>query len=632
MQSPNDFKTRFNLKDPNASADLQALLQSRIQEKGQHLDWALLCESLGFASLAAREFQLECRDNPQSPHAKYKISLLHREKGEVDKALSMLEQLLENHPWKVEWVKTAVEIFLDEGSNARATELIQKAQSIGLPISELQKSASPDSPAQDSTDEVLPDLSPADSDCARFHSLFSGRENIHARQWAAKDGEAGYSPIEEPLTPAVIRNHLLGSITVGVYPIRMDGTCTFFALDLDITKAAIEKASGKVDASKVLRAAIRSTVLLLAEKFFALGITPLLEDSGYKGRHLWFFLDQPETAETLHKLGQLLLAWLLPLLPDGLNLEFFPKQASLKGKGLGNLIKLPLGIHRRTGRRAFLLNASGDVLQNPFGFLRTVRKLDRPAIIQLFDFLKSIPVVSPVPISVSDSSTSIVASDQIPLTASPPPSKALVPDWNENDFVLEPRISHLLDRCPVLQSLKDKVDSQRSLSHEEQLVLIHTLGHLDAGPLAVNFLLKKCVDVGPEKLMGDKLKGSPTACANIRKRIPHITRLVQCNCTFELTPERYPTPALHLLSLPVIQNPSFADSDLPALTSRYFDSLANLEKLNHELSLLTNALIQKLLPLPLAKLQLPNGTISVLTNNGVLQLVFTPKNIIDSTP
>jgi hypothetical protein len=132
--------------------------------------------------------------------------------------------------------------------------------------------------------------------------------------------------------------------------------------------------------------------------------------------------------------------------------------------------------------------------------------------------------------------------------------------------------------------------------------------------------------------MGDKLKGSPTACANIRKRIPHITRTVQCNCNFELTPDTYPTPALHLLSLPVIQDPSFADSDLPALTSRYFDSLANLEKLNHELSLLTNALIQKLLPLPLAKLQLPNGTISVLTNNGVLQLVFTPKNIIDSTP
>ena len=623
MQSPNDFKNRLSLKDPDALADLQALLESRIHEKGQHLEWALLCESLGFASLAAREFQLECRDNPQNPLARYRMALLHREKGELDKALSMLEHLLENHPWQIEWVKTSVEIFYDEGSDSRAAALIEKAAIIGLPVADFQKSTSSDSINQDSCNEIQPDLAPSDSDCARFHSLFSGRENIHARQWSAKDGESGYSPIEEPLTPSVIRNHLLGSITVGVYPIRMDGTCTFFALDLDITKAAIEKASGKVDASKSLRASIRSTVLLLADKFFALGITPLLEDSGYKGRHLWFFLEQPETAETLHKLGQLLLGWLTPLLPDGLNLEFFPKQGSLKGKGLGNLIKLPLGIHRRTGRRAFLLNSSGDILQNPFGFLRSVRKLDRPAIIGLFDFLKSTAISLPVsnPTTQDNKADSLQQS----LTASNAPVKPLIPDWTENDFVLEPKISHLFANCPVLQALKNKVDSQRSLTYEEQLVLIHTVGHMDAGPLAVNFLLKKCVDVMPNKLMGDKLKGSPTACANIRKRIPHITRTVPCNCNFELTPDTYPTPSLHLLSLPVIQDPSFADSDLPALSARYFDSLEKIEKLNHEISLLTNALTQKLLPLPLAKLQLPNGTIAVVTKNGVLQLVFTPR-------
>ena len=623
MLSPNDFKTRFDLKDPGAFTDLQILLESRIQHKGGHLDWALLCESLGFASLAAREFQLECRDNPHNTLARYRIALLLRDKGELDKALSMLEQLLENHPWEIEWVKTAVEMFVDEGSNSRASELIEKAKCLGFPLPEIQAAKRLDSTNQTTAEEVLPDLTPTDSDCARFHSLFSGRENIHARQWSAKDGEAGYSPIEEPLTPAVIRNHLLGSITVGVYPIRMDGTCTFFALDLDITKAAIEKATGKVDASKSLRSAIRSTVLLLSDKFFALGITPLLEDSGYKGRHLWFFLEQPETAETLHKLGQLLLSWLNPLLPDGLHLEFFPKQGALKGKGLGNLIKLPLGIHRRTGRRAFLLNSSGDILQNPFGFLRTVRKLDRPAIIALFDFLKSIPpstqTIEPESINPQDHSP------KIPLAASVAPTKPLIPDWTENDFVLEPRISHLFANCPVLLALKNKVDSQRSLTYEEQLVLIHTVGHIDAGPLAVNFLLRKCVDVMPNKLMGDKLKGSPTACGTIRKRIPHITRMVQCNCTFDLAPDTYPTPALHLLSLPVIQDPSYSDSDLPALTTRYFESLANLDKINHEISLLTNALIQKILPLPLAKLELPNGIIAVITNNGSLQLVFTPK-------
>ena len=57
-----------------------------------------------------------------------------------------------------------------------------------------------------------------------FEALFSGREGVYARQWARPSGEGGYTPVHEPLTPAVIRNHLLGTFTAGLYPIRLDGT------------------------------------------------------------------------------------------------------------------------------------------------------------------------------------------------------------------------------------------------------------------------------------------------------------------------------------------------------------------------------------------------------------------------
>ncbi len=622
--SPSDFKNRFLLNDPSALPELRAFLDARIQVKGGHIDWALLCEDLGLSSLASRELQLECRDNPDGPYAKYKMALLHREKGDVDKSLSILQQLFTSPIWLLDWVKTAVEIFIDEGSLLRASDLIDQAKVQGLPVSDLQKLISREKKNQDAEDPSLPDLSPLDSDCARFHSLFSGRENIFARQWAAKDGEAGYSPVEEPLTPAVIKNHLLGSITVGVYPIRIDGTCTFFALDLDISKATLEKAAGKPDIAKSLRGLIRSTVLTLASKFLDIGLVPLLEDSGYKGRHLWFFLDHPETAETLHKLGQLLLNWLNPLLPEGLHLEFFPKQASLKGKGLGNLIKIPLGIHRRTGRRALLLNLQGEVLKSPFVFLREVKKVSRASILQLFDFLKSLPVAFPKTNNPSIDTNNITPT--LPLAKVAP----LIPDWTENDFVLEPKINHLFASCPVLNSLKHKVDTQRTLSHDEQLVLIHTLGHLDAGPLAVNYLLKKCIDVGPEKLMGDKLKGSPSSCPTIRKRIPHITRFVACNCNFESTPERYPTPTLHLLSLPVIDPLMPKTDDLPALGVRYLESLNNFEKINKELSQIKSTLIHFIKRLPNPVLKIPTGTLSVLCINDTDDLVFTPDTALPS--
>ena len=75
------------------------------------------------------------------------------------------------------------------------------------------------------------------------------------------------------------------------------------------------------------------------------------------------------------------------------------------------------------------------------------------------------------------------------------------------------------------------------------------LGHLEGGPLAVNYLFSKCVDVGPEKFLKDRLKGNPTSCPTIRKKIPHVTRRLPCNCPFDYAPDRYPTPVLHLLTL-----------------------------------------------------------------------------------
>src|SRR5262249_9427389 len=128
---------------------------------------------------------------------------------------------------------------------------------------------------------------PADADLIRFQALFGGREDAHARQWARPGGETGYTPRREPLTPAVVRNHLLGSCTVGTYPLRLDGTCTFFALDLDISRGALERGAGDVALARRLRDGMRGEGLRLLAELRGLGLSPLFEDSGYKGRHFW---------------------------------------------------------------------------------------------------------------------------------------------------------------------------------------------------------------------------------------------------------------------------------------------------------------------------------------------------------
>jgi hypothetical protein len=99
--------------------------------------------------------------------------------------------------------------------------------------------------------------SPPEIKIALFRSLFKGREDVYAKRFENKTGGAGYSPVcrnewkdgicekrktscgrctqrsFEPVTDDVIRNHLMGSIVMGVYPLLLNETCHFLAIDFD---------------------------------------------------------------------------------------------------------------------------------------------------------------------------------------------------------------------------------------------------------------------------------------------------------------------------------------------------------------------------------------------------------------
>jgi len=80
--------------------------------------------------------------------------------------------------------------------------------------------------------------------------LFRGRDDVYARRWEAPDGRHGYSPVLRagirrvrrqpiepaqclPLTDEAIRGHLEGAGVLGVYPLQLDETTAFLAIDLD---------------------------------------------------------------------------------------------------------------------------------------------------------------------------------------------------------------------------------------------------------------------------------------------------------------------------------------------------------------------------------------------------------------
>src|SRR5207248_125775 len=143
---------------------------------------------------------------------------------------------------------------------------------------------------------------------------------------------------------------------------------------------------------------------------------------------------------------------------------------------------------------------------------------------------------------------------------------------------------------------------------EEQLVLTHSLGHVEGGPQAVNYLLSRCVDVGPEKFLKDRLKGNPVSCPSIRKKIGHVTRRVACNCVFDFAADRYPTPVLHLLTLEGPQTPApTPGADVETLARRYAVLVERRDEIQRECGEVQQALVLALRATPGRSIACPGG-------------------------
>lgn len=115
-----------------------------------------------------------------------------------------------------------------------------------------------------------------------FRSLFKGREDVYPKLWVSKNGDRkGYMPACAndgvytlcgkrktprvrcsdcnhqaylPLTDDVVKDHLQGKQTIGIYPLLPDDTCWFLAVDFD-------KCSGKNKPNGMLDVAMMQSLV-----------------------------------------------------------------------------------------------------------------------------------------------------------------------------------------------------------------------------------------------------------------------------------------------------------------------------------------------------------------------------------
>lgn len=569
-------------EENQARQQLEEWDTSLIHDCNFHLSLADLCEELGLSQRLVAELNFALRDDPEDSVCLRRLAQAHRDAGRLDRAYRCLKSLSERLQEPVQtWLEMS-ELLEEMERPEEARELISKALEKGPHPELLARQRNLQSQRQTQEEQALVGTnSPAL--LTRFLALFSGREGVYARQWAKDRQNTGYTPVRQPLTHRVAQNHLQGNHTLGVYPLRLDGTVNFVALDLDLPKSLVIRYQPGDPSWQAALARLHQYALQLQQAAGQRGLHTYLEDSGGKGRHLWCFLAQPLSARVARKLGQVWVDW-GGVRPAEVNLELYPKQVSLQPDQLGNLIKLPLGIHRGSGLRGQFLNLQGEPYEDQETFLMQVERNPKDAILPLI-------TNQPNPAWIQEAES--VSEPPPPARPEPPP-----PYLPEQDLEFQT----LLIRCATLRSLVDQAQSQNNLSHDQALVLQHTLGYLRQGVEATNFVLQHCAEIGSNYYLKSPLRGNPMSCARIRARIPGVTSRVNCNCEFPPLPS-YPTPVLHL------QGPA-PENSAPltlALAQDYLRARRHWQEATQQLLQVQQSLARALERQQLSQLELPQG-------------------------
>ncbi|MBA4320268.1 MAG: restriction endonuclease subunit R [Flavobacterium sp.] len=222
------------------------------------------------------------------------------------------------------------------------------------------------------------------TDCLLIYkSLFRGRSDVYARRWE-KNEKSGWSPAYSfdwnkfnthrahggtikdfehktliPFTDNIVKKHLDGKETVGIYPILPNNTSYFIAADFD-------EASWKDDAGNLISECERNGLSAYAE----------ISRSG-KGAHVWIFFAE---AYPCWKSRKILLAFITKISATSeLQKEesfdrLFPNQDAISDKGFGNLIGLPLQGERVKNNCTIFYDTKKDkIYDEQWEFLKTIR-------------------------------------------------------------------------------------------------------------------------------------------------------------------------------------------------------------------------------------------------------------------
>jgi len=172
--------------------------------------------------------------------------------------------------------------------------------------------------------------------------LFVSRRDTYAVQRVQGEDQS-YIRVDEELTDKVLKEHIEGKETVGIYQFGAGkGRVKWGCLDIDGEHVVNAGSKGYTLWQRLVSAGFPSESILI-------------EESGSPDSyHIWVFFENPTSAKSVKAFLEMIIK------PIDSNIEVFPKQKDVGVDGYGNLVKLPLGFHKAAKKRSTCVMQSKD--------------------------------------------------------------------------------------------------------------------------------------------------------------------------------------------------------------------------------------------------------------------------------
>lgn len=508
--------------------------------------WVYQMEKRGMTDLNAMSRNRQEFDNPYKDVALYlagiwgknQMRIQELREYEIYYSLSRLDSdilLDSDHPFVSELLDAYSRYMVQETDEIR-TELIQlysdlkmyqKAETLldidkgGSRTTEIVRLADPDTEKEHTRVALSP------KELSRYMDLFVGREDLYALDGITDGRGRRNDEILQPLLADVVKKHLEQKETVGTYIQRSNGTVKYLVIDLDISKGVLLQCKNEAMRQEYMDKCLHMAAHVMKE-LRHMGVTGYLEQSGYRGYHIWVFFSEWIPARYANLLSDIIDQRTGGMRREqsesGIQIEYFPNKTRIRNGKKGQCIKLPWGVHPKTGKVSFFLDEGYQYYEPQKKILEDVVQYSGSVIKRIVSSYKSDAEYS---------------------------QKHMEVDKNLQEFEpMNEAVRTVLNSCNLLRYLCQKAKTTHYLPHFERLTILYVFGHLgEEGKEFVHKVMSFTLNYSYQTTQKFILRcpEKPVSCLKLRDQYKQISAETGCSCNFKRTKNCYPSPVLHAL-------------------------------------------------------------------------------------